>query len=105
MTADEPQNGQRYVTHQRLAEVMDQHRNVEVPALRAAVEARIDRRATVERVARLESDVRENERMIATHEALLQQMRGMVTLAKFALGTSILGIVVALLAIADTFRR
>lgn len=104
MAGEEPANGERYVTHRRLAEVMDQHRNVEVPALQARIDARIDSRASSERVARIEADVRDAEAAIASHEALLQQMRGMVTLAKFALGTSILGIVVALLAIADAFR-
>lgn len=93
MAGEEPANGERYVTHRRLAEVMDQHRNVEVPAILARVEARIDRRAGVDRVERLERDVSANRERIDEHEDVIQQLRGAKSLVYFLIGSNLLAVV------------
>lgn len=101
---DEPTNGDRYVTHRRLAEVMDQHRTVEVPAIQARYDARLDRKANVDRVERNERDIMDLRRDVANHDDVIQQMRGMVSLARIALGSSIIAAIVSLVAIVDAIR-
>lgn len=104
VAGDETANGSRYVSHQRLGEVMDQHRTVEIPAIQARYDAIIAGKASIERVERIEADVRDLARAVAEHESLLQQMRGMVSLAKVALGSSVLGIIVSVVAIVSAVR-
>lgn len=100
----EPANGDRFVTHRRLSEVMDQHRTVEVPALQARIDARIDRKAGIDRVERNERDIVDLRRDVANHDDVIQQMRGMVSLARIALGSSILAAIVSLVAIVDAIK-
>lgn len=104
MPDGEPVNGERYVSHRRLAEVMDQHRTVEVPAIQARYDALLDRKAGADRVERVERDVTDLRRDVSNHDDVIQQMRGMVSLARIALGSSILAAIVSLVAIVDAIK-
>lgn len=104
---DEPANGTRYVTHQRLADVMDAHRRDEEQArdsLASRLAASIDRKARAEDVQRLTTDLGAVSATVNTHDDKWQRMDGMVSLAKVALGSSILSGITAIVAIYVALR-
>ena len=72
--------------------------------MQARFDARLDRKADVERVERNERDIVDLRRDVSNHDDVIQQMRGMVSLARIALGSSILAAIVSLVAIVDAIK-
>ncbi len=104
---DDLENGSRYVSHARLADVMDRHRSEEQAqhdALAARLSQSIDRKARAEDVQRLTADVGSLTTTVNTHDDQWQRMAGMVSLAKVALGTSVVGTIASLVAIVAALR-
>lgn len=107
MAPDELGNGSRYVTHVYLAEVMREHTRDEASAREAMgsrMTASIDRRARAEDLTRTQADVSSLETTVGLHDDRWQQMVGMVSLAKIALGTSVVGTIASLVAIVAALR-
>ena len=104
---DEPRNGERYVTHQRLADVMDAHRRDEEQArdgLATRLSASVDRKASAAGVQRLSTDLGAVTAKVDSHDDPWERVAGMVSLAKIALGSSILSAAAAIVAIVAALR-
>lgn len=104
---DEPRNGERYVTHQRLADVMDQHRreeDVRREQLADRLSRSIENRALAKDVERIGATVTDQGQLQDVHEARWQRVEGMVSLARIALGSSIISTVAAVVAIVVALR-
>ena len=92
------ENGHRYVTHQRLADVLDQHRREEV-ALAQRLAADVGGRVTVAEHQRLVNHVERIETIVGQHDDVLQQQRGARSMLYAIFGSSVLGLIVALAAL------
>lgn len=99
---DEQRNGERYVTHQRLADVMDAHRRDEDgarDAMATRLSASIDRKARAEDVQRLATDLGSVTTTVNAHDDQWQRMSGMMALARVAFGSSIISAIASVVAI------
>ena len=96
--SEESANGHRYVTHQRLSDVLDQHRREEA-AVAQRLAADTSGRVTVAEHQRLVTQVERIESTVGQHDDVLQQQRGARSMLYAIFGSSVLGLVVALAAL------